>query len=78
VKCEQINMRICCVLASREWSGPLQALFDLAIFVLPFGGAVLAGAAAEKAGPAISGPASVLGLVGGIWLFSQLMTLFAL
>jgi hypothetical protein len=53
-------------------------LFDVAIFVFPFGGAMLAGALTEKAGPAVSGASSVLGLVGGIWLFSQAMTLFAL
>jgi hypothetical protein len=56
----------------------VQFLFDLAIFVLPFGGALAAGAITDKAGPAISGPASLLGLVGGIWLFSKLMTLAAL
>jgi hypothetical protein len=56
----------------------VQILFALAIFVLPFGCAVLAGALTEKAGPAISGPASVLGLIAGIWLFSQMMTIFAL
>ena len=53
-------------------------LFDAAIFVFPFGGAMLAGALTEKAGPAISGACSVLGLIGGIWLFSQTMTVFSL
>ena len=53
-------------------------LFDLAIFVLPFGVAMLVGALTDKAGPAVSGPASLLGLVAGIWLFSQLMTVLAL
>ena len=56
----------------------MQILFALAIFVLPFGGAILAGAVTDKAGPAVSGPASVLGLIAGIWLFSRMMTAFAL
>lgn len=56
----------------------MQFIFALAIFVLPFGCAVLAGALTERAGPAVSGPASVLGLVAGIWLFSEVMTAFAL
>jgi len=56
----------------------VQILFAVAIFVLPFGLAVLAGALTEKAGPAVSGPASLLGLVAGVWLFSQVMTYFAL
>jgi hypothetical protein len=53
-------------------------LFNLAIFVFPFGGAMLAGALTEKAGPAISGACSVLGLIAGVWLFSQTMMLFSL
>jgi hypothetical protein len=56
----------------------VQILFDLAIFVLPFGAALLAGAAAAKAGPMLIGPAALLGMVAGIWLFSQLMTGLAL
>jgi hypothetical protein len=63
------------------WIGeepPVHFLFNLAIFVFPFGGAMLAGALTEKAGPAISGACSVLGLIAGVWLFSQTMMLFSL
>lgn len=57
---------------------PVQFLFALAIFVLPFGTAILAGALTERAGPAISGACSVTGLAAGIWLFSRVMTALAL
>lgn len=57
---------------------PVHFLFNVAIFVFPFGGALLAGALTEKAGQAVSGACSVLGLAGGIWLFSKAMALFAL
>lgn len=47
----------------------------IAIFVLPFGGALLAGGLTVRFGALISGPTSILGLVAGIWAMSFVLSL---